>query len=113
MDLEKFRKKLVERQDELRRGLEQNKQSTQSVELDQSRVGRVSRMDSMQIQAMAVEVERRNALELRRVQHALSRIDNDDYGYCVECDELIVEGRLEIDPSTALCVQCASKLEQR
>ncbi len=111
MDLEKFRKKLTERRQELQSSIEQNKLSAASVELDQSRVGRLSRMDSMQIQAMAVEVERRNALELQRIQHALTRIENDDYGYCIECDEPIAEGRLEIDPSTTLCVNCASALE--
>ena len=112
MDLDKFRNKLIERREELREIIEQNKQSASSVELDQSRVGRLSRMDSMQIQAMAVEIERRNVLELQRIQHAITRVENDDYGYCVECDEPIAEGRLEFDPSATLCVDCASALER-
>jgi len=113
MDLEKFRQKLTDRRKELLSRTEQNKQSAESVELDQSRVGRLSRMDSMQIQAMAVEVERRNLLELQRIQHALTRIESEDFGYCVECDEAIAEGRLEVDPSATLCVGCASVLEQQ
>lgn len=112
MESEKIRRKLEERKSELLFSRNQNKQSAESVELDQSRVGRLSRMDSLQIQAMAVEVERRNTLELQRIEQALGRIDTDDYGYCLKCDKPISEGRLDIDPSIELCIDCASALER-
>jgi DnaK suppressor protein len=112
MNLEKFRKLLDERKKEIQVICDQNKQSAEAVELDQSRVGRVSRMDSLQVQAMALETNRRNAIELRKIEAALKRIGNGDYGYCLECDEMISEGRLEIDPAVTLCIDCASKNEQ-
>lgn len=78
------------------------------VELDQTRVGRLSRMDALQGQAMAQETERRRKNELTRIDAALDRVDNDDYGYCVNCGEEISEKRLALDPSTPLCIDCAS-----
>jgi DnaK suppressor protein len=82
------------------------------VELDQSKVGRLSRMDALQAQAMAqASVDRRDQM-LRQIEAALRRIDNDEYGYCRTCDELIAPKRLEFDPTVTLCIACASKAEE-
>ena len=70
-----------------------------SVELDQTRVGRLSRMDAMQQQAMSQAVARLTDLERQRILSALGRMESGDYGYCVICDEKIVEERLRFDPS--------------
>ncbi len=85
---------------------------TGAVELDQSKVGRLSRMDAMQIQEMNLEAERRRNRELAALDHALNRIENQNYGICSECDEDINPKRLEVDPVALLCINCASKLEQ-
>ena len=78
------------------------------VELDQQSVGRLSRMDALQVQAMAQATSRRRAGELKRVAAALERMEAGEYGYCVECGEEIAMRRLELDPATPLCIQCAS-----
>ena len=85
--------------------------SRDPVTLDQQSVGRLSRMDAMQVQAMAQESERRRARDLIRVKDALKRLDEGEYGYCVECDEDIAPKRLEVDPAAALCIKCASRSE--
>ncbi len=77
------------------------------VELDQQSVGRLSRMDAMQVQAMAQAVEARRRARVHRIDAALKRLESDDYGYCVSCDEDIPAKRLEIDPATDRCVDCA------
>ena len=79
------------------------------VEVDQARVGRLSRMDALQSQAMAAEVERRREVELHRIEGALERIEQGEYGYCVSCGEPIAPKRLELDPATPLCVSCAER----
>ena len=79
-----------------------------AVELDQTRQGRLSRMDALQGQAMAQETERRRQAELKRIEAALARIKSGDYGYCLSCDEEIAAKRLEFDPSVSLCVDCAA-----
>ena len=78
------------------------------VELDQQAVGRLSRMDALQVQAMALETSRRRAVELRRIAAALARIDEGDYGACLECGEEIAVRRLELTPAAPLCIACAS-----
>jgi DnaK suppressor protein len=77
------------------------------VELDQQSVGRLSRMDAMQVQAMAVEQSRRRAAEAKRIDAALARIASGDYGWCLDCGEEIAERRLRLDPAAPLCVDCA------
>jgi RNA polymerase-binding transcription factor len=79
------------------------------VELDQTRVGRLSRMDALQSQEMAKETERRRQQELERIDLALKRLADDDYGDCQSCGEPIAPKRLAFDPSAALCIDCADK----
>lgn len=109
IDLGHFKKLLLARQKELQDSESVDQQAADPVELDQSRVGRLSRMDAMQGQAMSLEAKRRREAELLRISSALKRIEEGDYGYCARCEEEIVTGRLEIDPSVLLCVQCASQ----
>tara|TARA_R110000868_G_scaffold256547_1_gene513298 strand:- start:1503 stop:1823 length:321 start_codon:yes stop_codon:yes gene_type:complete len=79
----------------------------QPVELDQQSVGRLSRLDAMQVQAMARASDVRRIQEIRRIEAALKRVDEDEYGWCVECGEAIEPKRLEIDPAAARCAGCA------
>lgn len=81
------------------------------VELDQTRTGRLSRMDAMQAQAMAKAGQVRSQLELRRIEAALKRIDSGDFGYCIDCEESISPARLDANPTVTLCVNCASSRE--
>lgn len=83
----------------------------QAVELDQSKVGRLSRMDALQQQAMLDATRIRTQHERVRIQSALSRIEQGEYGRCVQCDEPIAPGRLNFDPATPLCIDCASRLD--
>jgi DnaK suppressor protein len=77
------------------------------VELDQTSVGRLTRMDAMQAQAMQMEAERRRKLELRRIDAALERMDDGEFGYCVVCGDEIEPKRLSQDPSVPNCIGCA------
>ena len=106
-----FRQRLETLRRELIDTAESSREASQPVKLDQASVGRLSRMDAMQGQAMALESRRRREQLLRRVVAALSRLDSGDYGYCLDCDEEIATRRLETDPAAALCIACAQKRE--
>ena len=106
--IEATRARLIGERDELRRMIDAGEESRRPVELDQARVGRLSRMDALQEQAMAIETARRRTLELRRVEAALARLDDGEYGACIECGEDIEPKRLELDPTAPLCMGCAS-----
>jgi DnaK suppressor protein len=107
LDLDYFKGLLIARLDELRALIAGARDQVKPVALDQSSVGRLSRMDAMQVQAMAKETERRRQLDLQRVQTALERLDAGDYGYCLRCDDQIPIKRLEFDPAVTTCVDCA------
>lgn len=89
------------------------KEGIAPVELDQARVGRLSRMDSMQQQAMAQELDRRRDIQLKRIEGAYLRLDNGTYGSCAKCKNVIESSRLEFDPTVFFCQSCASQAERR
>jgi DnaK suppressor protein len=77
------------------------------VTLDQESVGRLSRIDAMQVQAMALASQRRRAQERERIDAALKRIDSGEYGWCVTCGEEIAIARLDHAPEVPTCLECA------
>jgi DnaK suppressor protein len=107
LDVEHFKRSLLELRDELLSLDAAGEAAAQTVELDQSRVGRLSRMDALQGQAMSQASNRRRAENLRRVEAALRRIDRGNYGECQGCGEFINPKRLEFDPAARLCIGCA------
>jgi len=106
-----MRERLLRLRRELESAAAASEHSTQVVELDQSRVGRLSRMDAMQAQAMSQAAARQRDSMLRGITTALERIDNDEYGFCQSCEEPINPLRLEINPTAKFCIQCAEKSE--
>jgi DnaK suppressor protein len=110
---EQARERLLELRDEIESVAATGADSAAIVELDQSKVGRLSRMDAMQAQAMAKASSQRRDATLRDITSALQRIDNGDYGNCIDCDEAIAARRLEFDPTVMRCIDCASKREQQ
>ena len=106
-----LKQKLLDQQASLLSVADAGAEAAQPVELDQARVGRLSRMDAMQAQAMSVETGRRRREHLVEIEKALGRIETGDYGECLECGEVILPGRLEANPTATLCIACAEALE--
>lgn len=85
--------------------------SAAAVELDQSRVGRLSRMDALQSQAMQTETLRRIKLQVTELNRAMTRIDHEDFGFCENCSQEIASARLALNPAARLCIACAELAE--
>ena len=102
-----IRKILEKRQNELRDLQTMSEAARDTVALDQQSVGRLSRMDAMQQQAMAQANERQRLGELHRIDRALTRLKEGEFGLCEVCDDAIPAKRLAFDPSVATCVRCA------
>ena len=111
MDVGLFKLLLLEKKAALIKEKKAGKDAAQIVELDQTSVGRVSRVDAMQGQAMAIAANQRRQIELQKIEASLKRIDRENYGFCLDCDEEIAESRLRLDPAASLCIDCASKKE--
>ncbi len=107
IDLERTRLKLEARLADISALAAANAENRATVELDQQSVGRLSRIDAMQQQSLAQETHRRRLGEAQRIRAALARIDKNEFGWCVNCGEEVGERRLALDPTTALCIDCA------
>jgi len=106
--LQSFEKSIHNLIQEIQQDLDQENDGEKAVELDTS-IGRLSRMDAMQNQQMALELRRRKENQLMRLENALTRITKGTYGACGKCKKPISEDRLEIQPDAVLCVQCAGQ----
>ena len=109
--LQHFELLLKNLRNELRVASETGDEAEEVVELDQTRMGRLSRMDAMQAQAMSVETGRRRRQDLIEIEAALVRISEGDFGDCFECGEAVNPKRLEANPIATLCINCAEAQE--
>lgn len=102
-----YRDKLLRERDDLDAGDTKGAEDRGTVVLDQQSVGRLSRMDALQRQAMAEANQRRRATRRQRIDAALKRLDDGEFGICLECGEDIPSARLDLDPTVPVCVSCA------
>ncbi|MEP1421629.1 MAG: TraR/DksA family transcriptional regulator [Erythrobacter sp.] len=109
MTEDEARAALLARQEALAREDAANADARDTVELQQDSVGRLSRMDALQQQAMAQATERRRAAEAVRIKAALARVDEGEWGFCMGCGEEIAEARLRHDLSIPTCIKCAAQ----
>ena len=91
---------------ELEARLESSKDQGQPVQLDEP-IGRLSRMDAIQMQQMALAGLSREQQQLVRVRYALRLVDDEDFGNCSSCKRPIGIDRLRFQPEVLLCVRCA------
>lgn len=106
-ELEKFRQLLLKWREDLQSTSEVRDETSSTVHLDQQSVGRLSRMDALQSQALAKAGKERAERQLKMIEAALVRIEKGEYGECMECGEPINPKRLEIDPTCLYCIDCA------
>ena len=107
-EINSFKSILLQEKAELTRNETASADDRSPVTLDQQAVGRLSRMDAMQQQAMANAASNRRAARITRINAALQRIGEDEFGYCLDCGEDISTARLSLDPTLPNCVSCAT-----
>ena len=108
LDLDQIKESLLTERSELVAISDAHSDEGKPVALDQQSVGRLSRMDAMQVQAMAKQVDARRHARLQRIDEALARIDEGEYGYCEGCGDKIPIKRMQIDLTISHCIKCAS-----
>ena len=109
IELKKFRERLNQTALDVERQDARGQQGQRTVALDQQSVGRLSRMDALQQQEMAKATQMRRDQLKTRIESALVRINEDEFGYCVQCGDEIAAQRLENDPTVPTCLSCASR----
>lgn len=103
-----FRQKILEEIVELEKLSADRSSDRAPVTLDQQAVGRLSRMDAMQQQSMALAKEDRRRARIASLKAALNRLDDGSFGECLSCGDDITEKRLYIDLAATLCITCKS-----
>ena len=106
-EIEIFRARLIEEQTQITTEAHATAEDRATVELDQTAIGRLSRVDALQRQAMAQAANRRRGSRKLRITAALGRIEEGEFGYCQDCGEDMSKDRLSIDATTPNCVSCA------
>lgn len=109
--IEELRILLTARLQQLNEQLGNADEATRPVTLDQQSVGRVSRIDAIQQQQMALANRQQASALQQRIELALRRIDDGSYGDCLQCGEAIAEARLQAQPWANLCIDCQSARE--
>ena len=110
-EIKQLQQLLLAQQDEIEAMLDSAQADTQPVTLDQQSVGRVSRIDAIQQQQMAIANQQQATLQLQSIEQALQRIEMENYGDCEECGEVIAYARLQVQPFASLCIGCQSANE--
>jgi DnaK suppressor protein len=107
-DLKHFGKRLRDLAAELEEDLAMRDAADSSITPDNA-IGRLTRMEAIQAQAMGQEGRRRREKRLQQVRRAIARLAADEYGRCARCAEEIPRGRLEVMPEAGLCVRCSAR----
>lgn len=105
---EEFRRRLLAMRADFDAAAEASREAAETVVLDQASVGRLSRIDALQGQQMALEGARRREQMLVRIEAALKRIETGTFGDCYVCGEAIDARRLSVDPTITRCLRCAA-----
>ncbi len=108
----KYATKITARMAEIRAQLAEPDGIAKPVSPD-SAIGRLSRVDAMQLQEMRRSLVQQRQDELVRLEHALNLIAKGRYGVCNGCEEDIPEKRLDAVPDAQMCVPCLSAIQQR
>jgi len=85
--------------------IEELKELTQPIEPDCA-IGRVSRMDAINNKSINEAALTKAQDKFKKINISLERIDDEDFGCCIQCGEQIPIQRLLIMPGS-LCIRCA------
>lgn len=112
-EIDEFKQRIATELEEVERALEDGATGRATVALDQTSVGRLSRMDAMQQQAMASGVKDRLLRQKSRLQAAAIRMANNHFGNCCDCGGAIPVERLRADVATPFCAYCQEEIDER
>jgi DnaK suppressor protein len=103
--LEKFRKRLLAKQEELVYDLRRNREVTDET-VDEQAQDMVDRATSAYTREFAFSLSESDRRTLLLIDQALLRIDQGTYGVCVHCQGRVQDKRLEAVPWARHCIDC-------
>ena len=106
--VEELRVELERQLGRLKKSMKVTDEALRTVELDQTAVGRLSRMDSLQNQSLSKGLRDREVVQLSQIREALERVEQGTYGVCVVCGGSTPFERLFVFPEAPECANCVS-----
>lgn len=107
----KIKSRITEAIDETCRDIDSLTELARPVAPDNA-IGRLSRMDAISNRSINEAALRRAQSRLEQLRTVLDKLDDPDFGSCVECDEQIPLGRIMLMPESRMCVRCAAEFEK-
>ena len=113
--VERFKKRLLEEKDRLEELVADYQRELEEARLTESSSDRSPDPGNAEASSMKLEYAKELSIEqntldlLSKVEHALERIEQGQYGICESCGAAIPVERLDVLPYATLCVECASK----
>ena len=110
-DLKRFREILLEKRDEIIANAKKTLSDDMTLDTDDL-ADEMDLASSEYLQSFTFRLRGREKTFLRKIDHALAKIDEGTFGICEECDEPIHPKRLEARPETTLCIRCKEDQER-
>ncbi len=89
--------------------ISQLKEKTKPIAPDCS-LGRLTRQEMIQEQQVNEHALHEAEIRVNKLNYAFSKVDKEDYGICMECEEEIIFERLMLLPESSHCVACKEEL---
>ena len=84
-------------------------EKTKPIEPDCS-IGRLTRQEMIQEQQVNEHALNEARIRLNKLTYASQKVNKEDYGICMECEEDILFARLMLVPESSHCVSCKQEL---
>lgn len=100
-----YKQILLNKQSEIIQRINQHKNFKATILTTAQNEEEVAQMESQD--NLNERLKDKDIITLKQIKSALTRIDNNEYGICVECDDKISEKRLKALPFTLKCLDCS------
>lgn len=106
---QEIKKTIKQELDSLTREIAELQEMTQPIS-PECALGDLARFELMNEQVISEKTLTEALIRKKKLDYALSNIDKEDFGLCIECGEEIIFQRLLILPESTHCIECASRL---
>jgi DnaK suppressor protein len=110
-ELKRFREILEEKKEEILRNAKRTLNEDMTLDADDM-PDEMDLASSEYLQSFTFRLRGREKTFLKKIDHALAKIDDGTFGICEECEEPISPKRLEARPETTLCIRCKEDQER-
>jgi len=106
---QKIKNKITQDIELVKKEITELEEKTKPVSPDVS-IGRLTRQEMIQEQQVNKHALNEANIRLNKLTYASKKVDRDDYGVCMECEEDILFERLMLVPESSHCVSCKQEL---